>query len=276
MKIALATSLEIPDKLDEDDDFLCESLNRKHIEYKILPWNSPEFINYPQTLIRSTWDYHKQCDIFLECMAKVPNLHNPYEVIKWNCDKKYLLELQDIVKIIPMILISPGDNIQEKVSQNKWNKAVLKPRISLGSLDTIIIRDFNTEEAEKLLMIPREFILQPFIEEIQTRGEISIIFIDGTLSHAIRKVPKAGDFRSQPEFGSNIISFIPTEKYRDNCQKILSFIQNKFGLNLLYARIDFIDCDEPMLIELELIEPCLYFKYHPSAADILVEALINK
>ena len=151
----------------------------------------------------------------------------------------------------------------------------MKPCISLGSYDTELIVDYDTAKAQVLLTSQpaRQFMLQPFIEEIRTKGEISIVFIVGQYSHAVRKVPKDGDFRAQPEFKSRVTKYEVTPHYMTICYNILGYIGRKFG-TLLYARIDFIDCEEPLLLELELIEPCLYFKYHPAAVDDLIGAMI--
>jgi len=43
----------------------------------------------------------------------------------------------------------------------------------------------------------------------------------------------------------------------------------------LYARVDLIDDVDgtPIVLELELIEPSLFFAFHPPAADALVRAI---
>jgi len=38
-------------------------------------------------------------------------------------------------------------------------------------------------------------VLQPFQASVKSRGEISLVFIDGEFTHCIRKKPSQGDFK---------------------------------------------------------------------------------
>ena len=44
-------------------------------------------------------------------------------------------------------------------------------------------------------------LVQPFLPEIQSGGELSLLFFDGVFSHAVCKRPKAGDYRVQFQYG---------------------------------------------------------------------------
>lgn len=46
-----------------------------------------------------------------------------------------------------------------------------------------------------------DVLVQAYLPEIATGGELSMVSIDGRYSHAVRNVPKAGDFRVQSDFG---------------------------------------------------------------------------
>ena len=273
-KIALITSKETPLAIDEDDFYLLKSLKSRKVEYNIIPWGAPNMNYFDYSLIRSAWDYYKKPQQFVNWCKITPNLINNFKVVEWNHNKKYLIELSNIANIIPTIIFNKSkDNIMLCDNFNS-SKFIIKPCIGLGSIDTFLFDYDSYYDIIKKLKPNTDYLLQPFVSDILRRGEISIIFINGEYSHAVRKTPANGDYRSQPEFGSNVVKFDLTKEYIDSCNKICNFIKNKFGV-LKYMRMDFIDSKVPMLIELELIEPCLYFEYCPDAADKLVSSIID-
>ena len=118
----------------------------------------------------------------------------------------------------------------------------------------------------------RPHLVQPFQPSIHTEGETSLIFFDRELSHAINKLPKADDFRSQEEYGSRITRTVPTDAQRAVADAALATIPEP----LLYARVDLLTTDAgPAVIELELIEPALYFRMDPGASGRFADALLK-
>jgi len=158
----------------------------------------------------------------------------------------------------------------------KWpqKKFVVKPVIGAGSKGLHVF-DNNTAlpNLQSVFNSNKDtWFIQPFIDSV-TWGECSAFFLNGRHSHSILKTPKAGDFRSQEEFGSRIVARQPKDNEISFCQNVLETL----GEDLLYARIDYLIIDEqPHLIELELIEPCLYFGTYPQAAENFVTAWIER
>jgi glutathione synthase/RimK-type ligase-like ATP-grasp enzyme len=112
---------------------------------------------------------------------------------------------------------------------------------------------------------------QPFLPQIAD-GEISLIYFNKQFSHALLKVPKAGEFRVQEEFGGAIIALKPDEKLLAVGDKIISAVSD----DLLYARVDLVPYENDFaLMELELIEPALYFRTDVTAVDNFSKALKN-
>jgi len=105
-------------------------------------------------------------------------------------------------------------------------------------------------------------LLQPFIESIVTEGEFSLFFFGSEYSHAILKTPKKSDFKVQEEHGG-VLTTIEAESSLLVCaRQVLAAVNPK----PLYSRVDFIRTPSGFaLMELELIEPSLYFNMDPSS-----------
>ena len=124
------------------------------------------------------------------------------------------------------------------------------------------------------LLQAEEMMLQPYVEQVERDGEWSAIFIDGDYSHGVRKVPVAGDYRVQDDFGA---SDMPAT-FTDDELALARSIVDAVDADLLYARVDFLrDADgELRLTELELVEPSLFFRHAPEAAAKLADALVRR
>jgi glutathione synthase/RimK-type ligase-like ATP-grasp enzyme len=289
MKVALATCTELP-HLDADEAHLVKALQAKGIEHVIAPWDGPDapFLESDVAVIRSTWDYTQRVDEFVAWAARIElamkakgrELLNPSSVVRWNTHKRYLTELaQEKVAIVPTVIVDKGTKVDLKLllTEHAWTGgAVVKPCVSAGSRDTVRIDGLAVDEAQALLDregATRDMMVQPYVTGIEA-GEVSLIFIDGALSHAVNKVPKDQDFRSQPEFGSDVKAVEASGEMRMRARDILSTVGGK----LLYARVDFVKGDDgtPWLMELELVEPSLYLAWDEHAAAKLAEAIARR
>ena len=110
----------------------------------------------------------------------------------------------------------------------------------------------------------RRFMVQPFIENIQTEGEFSLFFFNGEYSHAIQKIPKAGDFRVQEEHGGDIVTVTPSADLLKTAHTVFSHIEPL----PVYGRGDWVRGPDGrfLLMELELIEPSLYLRTDSGSA----------
>lgn len=279
--IALATCQELPN-LDGDEAPLVRALEARGLPFVIAAWDAGDapFVDSALTVIRSTWDYHAKVHDFVAWAQRVERssrLWNPASVVRWNSHKRYLLELaREGHAVVPTVLLEKGRraSLRGLLEERRWLKgAVVKPAVSAGSHDTVRVVGLDVDEGQALLdahLSTRDFMVQPFVDAI-ARGEQSLIYIDGRFSHAVHKRPKRDDFRSQPEFGSHVERVEPPAHVRVAADELLRTV----GGQLLYARVDLVEGDDgrPWLMELELVEPCLYLDWDEGAADKLVDAI---
>ena len=116
--------------------------------------------------------------------------------------------------------------------------------------------------------------VQAFQPAILAEGELSLIVIEGRATHAIRKTAASGDFRVQDDHGGKVHAHRPTGEEAAFAEAAVAAVPNL----PLYARVDFVrDCEGGLrLMELELIEPELFFRFHPPAAERLADALLRR
>lgn len=279
--ILLATSESIPD-LTKDDQSLIAPLAKHNIEARPAIWSDAN-LNWSQAdaiLIRSCWDYHLRLKEFLAWtsaleQAKVRVL-NPAPMLRWNTNKIYLRELEEKgVPIVPTLWPEPGFQLKQELQARKWERAVVKPRVSATAYRTLLTSPDNTGDAQTLindLIRGPGAMVQEFLEEVQSHGEWSLIFFSGQFSHAVVKTPKSGDFRSQEEFGGDIRNTPPSKSLIQTASRALAAIHP----TPLYARVDGVESrGQFRLMELELIEPALYLNLADGAAERFADAIMR-
>jgi glutathione synthase/RimK-type ligase-like ATP-grasp enzyme len=245
-------------------------------EYKVttIPWdNDANWSEFDLVVIRTTWDYTQRPKEFVEKLKFISSqtkLINTPEIVEWNCHKKYLKELESKgVKIVPTKIFNYPCEI---TSPTEWKaqRFIIKPAISATSYKTMIVTESELK-SEKLKneLFPGDWLLQPFLENIG-EGEISLVFFQKEFSHSLIKIPKAGDFRVQEEFGGEVHSFTPDQKLINLAEHIIQSIP----FDLKYGRVDLVKSgEEYLLMELELIEPSLYLRTHDQAVINFERAL---
>ncbi|MCL5429385.1 MAG: hypothetical protein M1347_06265 [Chloroflexi bacterium] len=282
-RIAFATYQGFP-SLTDDDRLAAEALARRGVQVEAALWtdSAVDWSSYSAVVIRSCWDYHLKADEFRAWLDRLERggvpLWNPYKVVHWNMDKAYLSDLQG--NGIPMLdsVWLPGGakaDLSDLMRQKGWGQAVVKPMISAAANDTDIIplekAGARQRELEGLLK-KGGVIVQDFAEEITSGGEWSLIFFNRKYSHAVIKRPQEGDFRVQRDFGGTTHPIGAPNHLVQQAKELLDTL----GGDLLYARVDGIERNGVLtLMELELIEPHLFFELHPQAADRFADALIE-
>jgi glutathione synthase/RimK-type ligase-like ATP-grasp enzyme len=265
---------------DEDVDFLAPALRRQGVEVETPAWSDPrvDWSGYGLVRLSSPWDYHERPEDFrawLAATAAVTNLQNPLPILEWNFDKRYLRELAEAgVPTIPTIWAEPGGEAAalEQVAELGWPEVIIKPAVDLGAMNLVRVR---ADMAERLLArYDRPVLIQPFLESVARRGETSLVYLGGSFSHALRKLPADGDFRVQPLYGGTHERIEPTAAETEVGERALAAAPG----DPLYARIDLVHSDDgrPLLIELELIEPSLYLDVDAGSADVLARAMLAR
>jgi glutathione synthase/RimK-type ligase-like ATP-grasp enzyme len=265
-----------------EDQILQEALEKEDLKVKRLPWDDADF-NWNTTryiIFRSTWDYSNRFEEFSTWLSKVSQqtiLVNSQKIIHWNIDKHYLLDIaKKEVEIVPTHFIKQGDErtLEEIHNELGWTETVLKPCISCAGRHTYKLDAQNYEQYETLfteLIADEDMMLQPFMHQIISKGEISVMVMNGKYTHAILKKAKKGDFRVQDDFGGSVHEYNASKAEIELAEKA---VQACIELPM-YARVDIVwdNQDQLAVSELELIEPELWFRFHNDAATQLAKAL---
>jgi len=266
----------------DEDRLLSEACERLGMKVYRTNWDDPE-MNWSNTkfvVFRTTWDYFERFPEFSKWLDEVQNetvLINSKDLIFWNLDKKYLVELERKgVRIPETRYLKKGsqETLKNVVQQSGWKKCILKPAVSGAARHTYLFDASEAEKYEEIFqqLIPREsMLLQEYQEQITSRGEVSYILFGGKFSHAILKKAKPGDFRVQDDFGGTLHEYQPSSEEIEFSEFALAQCPEV----PVYARVDLFwnNSDELVLGELELIEPELWFRKCDTAADACAKAI---
>lgn len=233
-----------------------------------------DWSRYDAVLPLGCWGYHKDAAGFRAWIDRIAGfaaagvrMINPPEIVKWNLDKSYLLDLRQAgVEVAPLLHFPKGSrpDLGAELRAAGWSRYVVKPTISANSERTAV---GDGPPDDKILALADEILgrcgllVQPFFEEIPATGEWSLMFFGEVLSHTVLKVPKAGDFRSQPDYGARVTAAQAPPAVVEQARAAVRAARP----GLAYARVDgFLRDGRLQLVELELIEPYLYLS---SAGD---------
>ena len=280
MRIVLATCRARP-ALTSSDALLAGELERAGAAVIAAPWDAvaPARDDPGTVCLRSTWDYHRRWTEFRAWIGgfagRTRGLWNPAETVLWNADKLYLRDLEAAGIALPRTRwLDPGERPDCDAVLRSWNlaRAVLKPRISATAFGTHLVSAGRTLSDEEWTPLEASgSLLQAFVPEVESRGEISLVYLDEAFSHAVRKRPARGDFRVQRDFGGSLEGMMPSREVRVFGDAVLAAVFRPW----LYARVDLVETDGgPVLMELELIEPDLFLT--PAAAGRLAAALLAR
>jgi glutathione synthase/RimK-type ligase-like ATP-grasp enzyme len=278
VRIVLATCRPKP-ALTAGDRRLAEALGRLGATAVAAPWDSIDpALEEGVVCLRSTWDYHLRWEEFREWVRGFDGgrrLWNPAGTVLWNADKGYLRDLAGAGVALPRTRwFDPGRRPDVAALLEEWGaaRAVLKPRVSATAFGThVVSRELGPTDAEWPPLERSGCLLQAFVPEIQSRGEVSLVFLDAGYSHAVLKRPRDGDFRVQADFGGTLETAQPTDDTIGFGERVLAAA----GRPWLYARVDLVETEAgPVLMELELIEPDLFLTPHGAAR--LAEGLMER
>jgi hypothetical protein len=280
-QVALATCAALPGG-DEDAELLNAALRRRGLTARWQQWDDPDAEwNDTLVVVRSTWDYTNSLEEFRAWTSGVRHLVNPAEVIAWNTDKTYLLDLADAgVPIVPTTVARPGEPAQFPDGV----EFVVKPSVGAGSRGAgrFAAGDFDAARAHlaTLHALGRTALIQPYLGDVDEHGETALIYVAGVFSHAIAKgaMLPAGvvhPHTSGPLFvKENINERTPSAAELAIGTQVLAALRERYGYDLLYVRVDLLPSAEgPVLVELELTEPSLFLGYAEGAADRFAAAI---
>jgi glutathione synthase/RimK-type ligase-like ATP-grasp enzyme len=267
-----------------EDELIIKQLEAKGLTVHRTNWDNLDFdfTTTKYVLFRAIWDYFDRFPEFskwLREVSKQTQLINPTEQIVWNMDKHYLKDLEDAgINIVKTSFIEIGDNrtLKEVIADSDWDHVILKPAVSGGARHTYNIKPGESNQHESIykeLIAEEAMLIQPFINSILEKGEVSLMVFGGKYSHAVLKKAKAGDFRVQDDHGGTLHPYEASAKEIEFVQNVMTKCQSM----PVYGRVDVAwDNDgELALVELELIEPELWFRKSEASSKMLADAVMD-
>jgi len=287
--IALVTCAEYPD-LTPDDLPFAAALERRGWRPVAARWDDPAVAwnAHAAVVLRSCWDYHQHADAFEAWLGRLERagapVHNPLPTLRWNFRKTYLRDLAGAgVPTMATEWVERGSRttLRDVADATGWSVMVVKPIISASGWETWLVERAGDPEDERRFaahLQARDLMVQRFMRGVQTDGEISLIFLGGRFSHAVRKRPMPGEFRVQEEHGGTVArETVPAIVVRQAARALAAVPAAAHGEEPgapLYARVDGMVLDGTLIVtELELIEPKLYFGWGDGSADTLADLL---
>jgi len=293
MKIALLTEhrFDAPAAPEHDrffknvlleDRLLTDALRSRGISAERVSWSRPDvdWSAFQCAVFRTTWDYFSRFGEFSSWFDRVETqtrVLNVPETIRWNLDKHYLADLEARgIPVVPSRYVEVQDRtpLLSLLGETGWKDAILKPCVSGNAYHTYRVNPGNAAEVDAKVQDLRgtaAFMLQPFQDDIARTGEDTLVVLHGRYTHAVRKKVRAGDFRVQDDHGGTVHHLDPTREHIELAERAMAACSPA----PVYGRVDMVRDNDGTLavMELELIEPELWLRFHPPAAEVLAEGI---
>ena len=293
MRIAIASFAGMPPQF-RDDEILTEQLRLRGADVLRRPWDDPsvDWPSFDLVVGRSVWDYVLRHDEFLAWLDTVgPRLENAAELMRWNSDKRYLGDIAEMgVPVVETTYVEPG--MQPPPIETE---IVVKPSISAGGRDTGRFGPASAAAGaaliERITAAGGTAMVQPFLASVDSAGETAVVTIDGEVSHVLRKgailaADEVAPVRTDDDLGVAEVMYDPdlvvagsaADDELGLAERVIGAVRERFGVTPLYARVDMLRGADgaPVLLELEAIEPNLYFDQAPGAAERLADAIVAR
>lgn len=279
MRVAIATCRALPEP-DPDEALLLDALRGAGVDARMLAWDdaAAPFASHDLTVVRSTWNYYEDVEAFVawvERTASATRLLNPADVLRTNVQKTYLGDLASRgVDVVPTEIVARGAacDLAARMAARGWERVVVKPVVSAGSFRTASFDRARATDGQAFLddlARDRDAMVQRWMPAVETYGERAIVWIDGEITHAVRKSPRfAGD-------AEHVSEALPvTDEERAFAERAIAPYAAR---GLLYGRVDVVRDGETLrVMELELVEPSLFLRQEPAALDRFVRAIVRR
>lgn len=286
--VAPKTKTPYVENVLQEDGLVLEALTKLGLKATRKSWDDPSFdwSTTKYALFRTTWDYfdrYAEFSKWLETASKQTQFINSKNLIYWNIDKHYLQDLSNAgINIPKTVFLEQGSktSLHNAIANAKANYGfaantyILKPCVSGAARHTYKIKEDEVENHEVIfqkLIAEEAMMLQEFQKNIVSKGEISMMVINGEFTHAVLKVAKPGDFRVQDDFGGTVHDYVPDQKQIKFAKSVVQAAPEM----PMYARVDIFKDNNGnwALAELEIFEPELWFRLNPPAADNLARSI---
>lgn len=269
---------EVPPLEGVGRDLVFDAGKQRGIAFEVVYWDDDTLPQrgFDLAIIRTTWDYHERVDHYLACLEGLerdglPVLNRP-EVVRWNMRKTYLRELgPSAIETLWTDEAPRADAITRAFDALGADEIVVKPQVGAGSIRTVRLKRNEWNEADLAAGPINAAMIQPYLRAIETEGERSLFWFGGAYSHAIRKVPHKGDWLANIPGKTSFVSDTPPQ----GAMEAAEAARARAPQDLLYVRIDLVLGDDGKwrVIEIEAIEPYLFFDFAPEGAARFVGAI---
>jgi glutathione synthase/RimK-type ligase-like ATP-grasp enzyme len=276
--VVLVTGRRMPVP-DPESHLLVSALHDLGLSALVRPWGAGfEWRDAPLVVVRTPWDYFDAREQFLGWAretAAVTALVNPVGVLEWNSHKGYLRELRG--RGVPSVetTVVPHDaaaDVRAAALEAHTGEVVVKPAVGGGAVGALRSRCTDAAARDHLSALTRvgDALVQPMASAVTTQGEVSLIYFGHNFSHAVRKIPAAGDYRVQVQYGGRVESYQPSRTELAVASAALACVPG----DISYGRVDVVSvAGQPAVMELEVIDPQLFLADHPAAAQRFAEQL---
>jgi glutathione synthase/RimK-type ligase-like ATP-grasp enzyme len=282
--VALVRS-RLPDRAARADDPLADALRERGVAVSRPCWDDAAVAwgELDLAVVRTTWDYAERREEFLawaERTAGHVEVLNPPDVLRWNTHKSYLIELEERgAPVVPTAWLGQGDRVElaEVLAARGWPSAVVKPAVGGGGEGLVRVGPGEAGRAQPdldRLLASGDVLVQPYLDAVEEAGELSVVLVEGDVTHVVRKRPRTGEYRVHEHRGGTYERVEPTA----DVVALARWMVESTGQELVLARLDLIEDEVGALqvVELEATEPDLYLEHAPEAAETLALALIAR
>lgn len=267
-------------------DLVVRELADRGVSAAWVAWDDPgvDWAEARRVLIRSTWDYERRRDEFIDWARKVQQLTtlvNTAQVVEWNTDKIYLLDLIGTeLPVVPTLGVDSEFELAPAVAA--FEPAVVKPRVGAGGRGVVVfdLEPGGPEGLDESQLQPGPWVVQPLVESVHTEGETSVFVLGGRVVSQVRKLPAPGEIRVHEEYGGTAEAVEVTAEAGDLALRAVEVAEKLLATVLPYARVDLMRLADGQLVvsELEVVEPGLYLDVVPgnaaAFADVVADLLV--
>jgi glutathione synthase/RimK-type ligase-like ATP-grasp enzyme len=278
--VAIATCSEVVGK-ESGDLRVIEALQRRGVVAVHAVWDEHEvnWSSFSLVVIRSTWDYPERRDKFLAWAKQLRRVLNPWPILRWNTDKRYLDDLARVgLPIIPTHFLEPDDAFEPPP-----HPFVVKPAVSCGARDTARYEADDEaracEHVRQLQARGRTVMVQPYLKDIEAKGEVAVMFLGGVCSHSIWRgalLNHRGLRQDGKALSLNVRAHEAKREERSLAEQVMAHLPGGSS-GLLYARVDLVPGPDgkPLILEVELTEPFLFLAFKEGGVKRLAGCIVS-
>ena len=278
-EVLLVTFDLMPDG-EPGGELLVAELAERGVGSRWVTWVDPDVDWAAARLVavRSTWDYHRRCPEFLAWArrtAAATTMLNGPDVFAWNADKAYLRDLAEHVPVVPTELLDDATLLDGlRAALDRWPSVVIKPRTGASGVGVVVAQSTADPRLEGLTTGP--WVIQPLVESVRTRGEVSVYVLGGGAVSQVTKAPTDEEIRVHELYGGSARLVPLDDGLAVLAEDAVRAAAGILDADLSYARVDLMQWrDRWAVSELELIEPGLYLDVDPANAGRFADLVVR-